>query len=257
MKIIKLLLIGILLLLTIPNVEAANYELKELIPINIETTIVTNHFSYRDFYYNGKGIILFKSIKNISNKDLPITISIGLFDENKKNIGMINYCTAEERLSSKEEKSYVITITNEQLSKEKAIDDIHYISILDENINCRITGADDYIGQKVEDIGKIRSNSITSDTRFFIKIIEVLFSVIGVIFLYRFMFTKSFVNMNGEEIRKDYDKYNKELSKEREEDRKNNPPKPKEFVSPKTKEVLQQEEEAKNKKSTDLEDLYK
>ena len=257
MKKIKILLIGILLLLTIPNVKAANYELKELIPINIETTIVTNHFSYRDFYYNGKGLIIFKSIKNISNKDLPITIRIGLFDENKKNLGMINYCTDKERLSAKEEKSYMITITKEHLSKEKAIDDIHYISVLDENINCRKTGSDDYVGQKVEDIGKIRDNSITSDTRLFIKIIEVLLSVIGVIFLYRFMFSKSFVNMDGEEIRKDYNKYNKKLAKEREEDKKKNPPKPKEVVSPKTKEVLQQEEEAKNKESTDLEDFYK
>ena len=257
MKKIKQILFGILLVfLALTNVKAANYELKELIPINTETTIVTKNFSYRDFYYNGKGMIIFKSIKNISKKDLPITISIGLFDENKKNLGTINYCAEDDKLSAKEEKSYIIQLTDEYLPKEKAID-IHYISVLSENINCRTTGADDYVGQKIEDIGKIKDNSLKSETKFFIKIIEVLVSLIAIIFLYRFMFTNAYANMDGDEVRKDYKKYNKKLAKEREEELKKNPPKPKEVISPKSPEVLQQEEEAKKQENTDLENFYK
>ena len=88
-KIIKLLLI-ICVISIFNNVKAANYELKELIPINTETTIVTNHFSYQSFSYKSKDVdgnnkssnyIIFKNIKNISDDDLPISISIALFDK--------------------------------------------------------------------------------------------------------------------------------------------------------------------------------
>ena len=33
------------------DVDAANYEMKELIPIDIETTIVGDKLSYKHFYY--------------------------------------------------------------------------------------------------------------------------------------------------------------------------------------------------------------
>lgn len=253
----KILLAIFLLFVTMINTHAANYELKELIPINIETTIVTKNFSYRDFYYNGKGMIIFKAIKNISNKDLPVSISIGLFDENKNNIGTINHCLKDNILMAKEERSYMITILEENLQKEKIIEDVHYISILNENINCRTSGSEDYIGQKVEDIGKIKDNSMKSDTILFIRIIEILGAVLGLLLLYRFMFSNSFRNFNGDDLRKDYKKYNKKLAKEREENLKNNPPKPKEEIPKKSQEVLLQEEEAKKTESTDLENFYK
>lgn len=256
MKKIKLLLLGILLF-SIIDTNAANYVLKELIPLNIETTIVTDNFSYKNFYYNGKGMVIFQSIKNISKKDLPISISIGLFDDNKKNIGTINYCQKEDILLSKEEKSYVIQITNDQLAKEKTIDNIHYISILKDNINCRTTGSEDYVGQKVEDIGKIKDREIKSDTKLFLRIIGILATILGIVLLYRFMFTNSFKNFNGDDLRKDYKKYNKKLAEEREEKLKKNPPKEKEVEPKKTQEVLMQEEEAKKTESTDLENYYK
>ena len=256
MKKIKLLLLGIVLF-SVMNTNAANYELKELIPVNIETTIVTKNFSYKNFYYNGKGMIIFQSIKNISNKDLPISISIGLFDDKKKNIGTINHCVENNKLLSKEEKSYMIQIDNKELEKNKTIDNIHYISVLSENINCRTSGNEDYVGQKVEDIGKIKDTSVKSETKLFIKLIEVLASVLGFVLLYRFMFTNSFRNFDGNDLRRDYKKYNKKLAEEREEELKKNPPKEKEVEPKKTQEVLIQEEQAKNKESTDLENFYK
>ena len=51
-NIVRLLIL--ITIMTIIPVNAANYELKELIPVNVETTIVTKHFSYRGFYYNDK-----------------------------------------------------------------------------------------------------------------------------------------------------------------------------------------------------------
>jgi hypothetical protein len=61
MKKIKLLLL-VILLFSVIDTKAANYEIKELIPVNIETTIVTKNFSYKNFYYNGKGMIIFQSM---------------------------------------------------------------------------------------------------------------------------------------------------------------------------------------------------
>jgi uncharacterized protein YxeA len=59
----KKILYGVLILLigviTI-NVKAANYGFKELIPINTKNTLVTNNFSYQQFYYED-GEIVFKN----------------------------------------------------------------------------------------------------------------------------------------------------------------------------------------------------
>ena len=81
-RIIKVLVI-VFVMFMFSKVNAANYELRELIPINTETTIVTDHFSYQSFYYKTKGIkditnpnnyLIFSNIKNISDEDLPISI---------------------------------------------------------------------------------------------------------------------------------------------------------------------------------------
>ena len=78
-NIIKIVLL--LLTISIINTKAANYSIRELIPVNIETTIVTDNFSYKSLYYNNNYVV-FKGIKNLSNEDLPISITIGLFDKN-------------------------------------------------------------------------------------------------------------------------------------------------------------------------------
>ena len=52
-KILFGLLVIITVLTTIPT-QAANYNFKELIPVDIETTIVGEKISYRRFYYNVK-----------------------------------------------------------------------------------------------------------------------------------------------------------------------------------------------------------
>ena len=87
-KIITLITILFITLITTTTVYAANYEIKELIPVGTKTTIVTKYFSYRQFYYEKTdNKIHFQSIKNISDTEMPVSISIGLFGKNKKNIG--------------------------------------------------------------------------------------------------------------------------------------------------------------------------
>ena len=109
----KILLLVLLTLLLSPiNSNAANYNLNELIPNNTETTIVTDNFSYKDFYYNN-GAITFKGIKNLTNEEKPLSFSIALFNAEKKNIGTIYYCSKYEEkpllgintLIAKEEKN--------------------------------------------------------------------------------------------------------------------------------------------------------
>ena len=274
MKKVGKIIILLLILMTIP-VKAANYDLKELIPNNVKTTIVTNNFSYQNFYYNEKGndghpaeYIIFDNLKNISREALPVSISIGLFDENKKNIGVINHCSTKDEdsnpikgkvLASKEEMSYVIAVNKIYLADDKTVKDIRYISVLSDNINCRTGGSLEFIGETVEEIGMRRNTGFDNKTLLLFKVLGGLAAVLLVIFLYRFLFTSSYQNVDGSDVRQGYKQYNKELSEERERELKKNPPKPKPKKKVKTDQVIQQEEEAKkeDKTGTDLHNLYK
>lgn len=272
-RIIKIVLFLVVIVGMI-HVEAANYEERELIPVNIETTIVTNNFSYKGFYYNKNGndkdkkdYIVFKSIQNLDREERPISISIAFFNKNKKNIGTMNYCATEsknkvvsqELLNSKEEISYSIEVTKDYLGKDYSKDDIEYIAVLSDNKICRATGADEYIGQTVEEIGMTKNNVLDSSSELMINIFIFIGIVLIIIFLYKFMFTKSYQNFDGEDIRKGFKKLNKDLEDERQEELRRNPPKPKEIKKTKTDEVLRQEEEARkeDKSGTDLHNLYK
>ena len=101
MKRIIMFITILVITLVSQNVYAANYNIKELIPVNAHTTIGTNNFRYIDFYYNDNemeadglknNFIIFSKIKNVSDEKRAVTVSIGLFDKDKKNIGTINYC---------------------------------------------------------------------------------------------------------------------------------------------------------------------
>jgi len=254
-KIVKILVILLLLVVT-KNVYAANYKIKELIPLKIKTTVVTKNFSYRKFQYN-EGKIEFEGIKNLTDKDIPITISIGLFNKDKKNIGTINYC--DYTIKSKEEATYEIDVTKDYLGKDYSVSDIKYISVLGDNINCRTTGSDEYIGQTVEEIGYAKNSTIDSDTSLTIKILSIVGGVIFLIFIYNLLFTRTYENVDGSDVRQGYRRVNEDLKKEKEEELRRNPPKPKEVKKVKTDEVLKQEEEAskEDKSATDLHNLYK
>lgn len=269
-KKLLLLLIGIVGLLVLP-VKAANYEIRELIPVNIETTIVTNVFSYRSFYFSGErtdqdyGNIVFKSIKNISDEERPISISIALFDENKKNIGTINYCSKDDSsavaktIKSKEEIGYSIEVTKDYLEDGKYVKDIKYISILSDNLNCRSTGSDEFYGQTVEEIGQPKNTGLSDSAKFTVKIMTVVVVILVILFLYKYLFTTAYQNVDGEDVRNGYRDLNDELRAEREKELRLHPPKPKEKPKVKTDEVLMQEEQAKNedKTGTNLHNMYK
>lgn len=272
----RVVLLVLLMIGFTTNVQAANYELMELIPVNKETTIVTKNFSYQNFYYNDNQLeaealknnfIIFEKIKNISEEERPVSISIGLFDKDKLNIGIVNYCSTNDkysavagtRLKPDEEMSYVIEVNERDLANDKSMNDIEYIAILSDNENCRIGGSKDFIGSKIEDIGLDKNTIIDDNTKLLIKILILIGGVGLVIFLYQFVFSSRFRNFNGSDVRQEYAYINKKLKKEREELSKNTPP-PVEKPKEKRKEVLEQEaREAlkENKEESDLHNFYK
>lgn len=261
---IKKILILIAMLAIVP-VQAANYEIKELIPVDIETTIVTKNFSYKEFYYNKnnsakaeKDYINFKEIKNLTDTEEPISITVAFFNKDRKNIGTMNYCS-DKKLQAHESIAYSIEITEDYLGKGYSRDEIKYISVLSDNKNCRTTGKDEFIGQTVEEIGMTKNTGLDSHAQLMVQFFSVIGIALFALFLYKFLFTSAYQNVDGQETRKGFEKLNKDLAKKRREELRKNPPKPKEPKKIKTDEVLAQEEAAKyeDKDGTDLHNLYK
>lgn len=277
MKRIIMFITILVITLVSQNVYAANYNIKELIPVNAHTTIGTNNFRYIDFYYNDNemeadglknNFIIFSKIKNVSDEKRAVTVSIGLFDKDKKNIGTINYCSSKDKtsvvagteLNPDEEKYYVIEVNKKYLADKKTVKDIKYISILSDNPNCTTGSSLGFVGQTVDEIGQIKNTGLSDDAELFIKILTGIGIVAIIIFVYNFMFSTRYKNFNGEDVRQEYSYINKELEAKRKYDEIHNPTPPKEVKEVKTQEVKAQEERENsnaNKESSDLHKFYK
>ena len=252
-KITKTILL-LLLMLSWKNIQALSYKMKELIPIHSTITMTTSNFCYKNMQFN-KDTITFTGIKNLSEDESPISISIGLFGKNKKNIGTVYICDTNKILKYKEEQEYIIHDISEYLMTNKTTKDIYYLSILSENKGCRTEGSKDYIGQKVEEIGKIKKNNITDDIKLFYKVLIVVGIIIIVPIIYKVFFMNSLKNINGNAVRDDYKNW-QEAKKDKEPKiiMKTNL-----YKETKSKEILKQEKEAmeEEKNDTDLHNLYK
>ena len=265
----------LLILFSIKEVRAANYQIKELIPVDTPTTIVTDNFSYKNFYYNDNkmeaeslknNFIIFENIKNLTDKELPVSISIGLFDENKINIGTVNYCSTNDKysvvnntiLQSEEEKNYVIEVNKKNLADKKTVNDIKYIAVLSDNINCRSSGSLEFVGKKVEDIKAMKKSFLDNQhTQLVIQIFTILLIIFIACFLYKFLFTNSFRNFNGNDVRDEFKYRNKELAKERKKKKIEKPIKNDTSKSSLIKEQEMNALNSENKDKTDLHNLYK
>ena len=203
MKKIVLSLILLMTILTAIPVQAANYSIRELIPVDIETTVIGSKYSYQGVYYNAnkenadvnkRNYIIFRKIANISDEARPLSFSIALFGEDRKNIGTIHIC--EGNIEVKQGQPYEIEVTTEYLGKREndkyqyKPKDVKYISIIDENTTCRNkTGHDEYIGQTVQEIGYKKNNQFDETSKRTFTIYIVVGAVILGLFLYAFMFT--------------------------------------------------------------------
>lgn len=215
-KIVKLVILMLAVFIT-TNVNAANYELKELIPKDVKTSITTNNFNYRNFKFTttGGAQIQFEAIKNISDEAKPLSISIALFDSKRKSIGTINVCTKEETyMNPKEERTYSINIKSSNLSEGVTTEDIHYISVLNDNITCKVEQLD-FTGQKIDEIGKTASGELRQQEKLAIQVISILAGTLFILFLYQLLFTTKYVNVDGDDVRQAFRRINMELRQQR------------------------------------------
>lgn len=254
----KLIQIFIILIIVISSktVYADSYKMMELIPKDKKVTIRGDQLLYKDVEFK-EGKIVIGQIKNITDEKKSITISIGLFGEDKRNISIINYCSTEDALETNQViENYQIPIDEEKFDKDKTINDIKYYAIISENKSCRLGGAKEYVGEKINRINKLGDNSLPSSVTMLLNIVK--YFVIGfiIIFLYKFLFTGSYRNMDGEDMRADYAYINKEKEKERERQRKLNPKKPKTIKQTKSDKVLAQEKEEQEKENKDDSNLH-
>lgn len=254
----KLIQIFIILIIVISSkaVYADSYKMMELIPKDKKVTIRGDQLLYKDVEFK-EGKIVIGQIKNITDEKKSITISIGLFGKDKRNISIINYCSTEDALETNQViENYQIPIDEEKFDKDKTINDIKYYAIISENKSCRLGGAKEYVGEKINRINKLGDNSLPSSVTMLLNIVK--YFVIGfiIIFLYKFLFTGSYRNMDGEDMRADFAYINKEKEKERERQRKLNPKKPKTIKQTKSDKVLAQEKEEQEKENKDDSNLH-
>ena len=265
MKKIITLVVLFITILSIKTVHAANYELKELIPEGIKTTIVTKHFSYRQLYYDKTtNKVHFTSIKNIFDTSLPLSVSIALFDEDKKNVGIIHWCDKNNNVGAGVEIPFEIEVTSDYLGEEKTKEDIKYIAIMEDNFTCKTDKSQIYIGQRIDEIGKTYGGQVPDSLKLTMQVVTVVGSILLIIFLYQFMFTNKFKNVDGNEIREVLKNYKNDSARANTvgvDDKHNEMPDGLSIVNKsKTVEMADKEAEENEKskrKESDLYDMYK
>lgn len=165
-KVLLIIYTLVLSFLVITNVNALESELN-LVGIGETTSFSTDNFDYSNISFvsvvdstNNYGAFNIETVTNKSNKTLPISIDILLFDKNKKNIGYLTYCTDRDYSSSyaqyklKPNTSSAIAI---MVSKKYFIDnvtsaDLGYYAVYDDNIYCHVGGYTKYKGLTLEEI---------------------------------------------------------------------------------------------------------
>lgn len=217
MKKIITLIIFLLSILR-PNVYADNYDMRELVPKDIQTSVSGEKLFYKNIKYDN-GTFTMEYIRNNTYEDLAATVTIIVFDKDKLSIGVINYCDKDKVIASKTNfKDIVISTDSGSFAKGKSYKDIEFYAVYNENTTCKQNNYSDYFGKKIEDIGTINHYDVNenTDADYLIYILGAVGVVIFGLFLYKFLFTNSFRDMNGDDTRKAYEKVNEEnlLAKE-------------------------------------------
>lgn len=175
----KKLLFVLTILLVLPfSVKADVYNKNDLIPVDSYASVDTDMFSYNDFSYSsvadGKGncFINFNSITNKTSEKKPVSIDVLLFDENKKNIGLVSYCSLKDygnryegvQLNGGDSSVYSIKVGTKYMALNKMPVDVKYIVVMDENKYCYIGGYTKYQGMTMEQIlGQEKIKDKTND----------------------------------------------------------------------------------------------
>ncbi len=144
-KIYKLLFLFIVFSFFIINVSAVDYSTKKLINLDNEATIKTDTFTYDTISFvneNNNSYFNIKSIVNNTDISRYVSINILLFNNSKKNIGFLTYCSeydynnsiySQKKLKSSETTDFKIKISDKYFIDGYSSKDIAYYSVLDEN----------------------------------------------------------------------------------------------------------------------------
>ena len=148
------------------NVYADDYKVNTLIPVNTVASVETDKFDYRNFTYNtavdakGNATLKFEAIQNNTLSKTAISINVLLFDENKKNIGFLTYCTDKDvssdnagfKIRANQAVPFTITVTSRYFVGGKFPKDVRYIAVRDENRYCQIGGYTNFKDLTIEEI---------------------------------------------------------------------------------------------------------
>ena len=261
-KIIKIFSIVLILFLVITTKQtyADNYKMMELIPQDKKVTVRGDIFLYKDVEYKD-GKVTFGQIKNITDENRKVTISLAFFDEERYNITIINYCSDTDILEPNAIKeNYVIQLDESNFREGKKLKDIKYYAFLSENKTCRLGGEKEYVGRRIEDINRLGNSEMPSGAKLLLKIVKVIAIILIILFLIKFLFTGAYRNMNGDDVRAEFDYVNKQKEKERKRQKFLNPKVAKEKGPNKSDKILSQEEsenKQENKDNSDLHNMYK
>ena len=165
-KIGYLFFIVVMFTVVIQNVYADDYKVNTLIPVNTVASVETDKFDYKNFVYNsnvdskGNATIKFEGIQNNTLSKTAISINVLLFDENKKNIGFLTYCTDKDvssnnagfKIRANQVVPFTITVTNRYFVEGKLPKDVRFIAVRDENRYCQIGGYSNFKGKTIEEI---------------------------------------------------------------------------------------------------------
>lgn len=192
-KIIYYLLIILVFSISL-NVNAEDYKLNTLIPVNTKATVETDKFDYKNFMYDtnidikGNASIKFEAIQNNTLSKIAVSINVLLFDENKKNIGYLTYCTDKDvssnyagfKLRANQASPFTISVTKRYFVEGKTPSDVKFIAVRDENKYCQIGGYSNYNGLTLEEIinGKEETSNLPKlDKNLFKYILYILIAI--------------------------------------------------------------------------------
>ena len=165
-KICYLLFVVILFFTIVVDVRAEDYKVNTLIPVNTVASVETDKFDYKNFVYDsnidekGNATLKFEGIQNNTLSKTAISIDVLLFDEQKKNIGYLTYCTDKDvssdnagfKIRANQIVPFSINVTTRYFVEGKAPKDVRYIAVRDENKYCQIGGYSNYKDLTIEEI---------------------------------------------------------------------------------------------------------
>lgn len=165
-KYIKLLFLIIISVFLI-DVNAVDYNPYDSIPItSVNANIKTKTFNYNGVTYNNaldetnSTYFSFAGIYNNTNKKIPVTITIGLFDYEGKNIGTIFYCTKRDydskysglEVRANSSAPFKISAKKKYFVDNRSANEIASYAILSDNKDCEAAGFHKYKGLTLTEI---------------------------------------------------------------------------------------------------------